>query len=81
MNYVAVHVHEERLEEYRLQLERAGIDVFSSFVNHDDSAGGFSPGMHAGMLVRSVYFAHPNGTLLEMEPLNPRRPHAGRRIT
>lgn len=66
MNHVAFHVDEAKLEEYCDKLVEAGVDTFVHVVNHDDSTQGFSPRMHPGVFVRSVYFMDPNGILLEL---------------
>jgi len=65
MNHVAFHVAEDKLDAYCAHLQSLGIDIFPYVVNHDDSEQGYSPTMHPGVFIRSVYFMDPNGILLE----------------
>jgi catechol 2,3-dioxygenase-like lactoylglutathione lyase family enzyme len=66
MNHVAFEVPEEKLEEYRLKLEAAGVRTGPPMVvNHDDSPMGVARENHEGVFVRSVYFTDPNGIMLE----------------
>jgi catechol 2,3-dioxygenase-like lactoylglutathione lyase family enzyme len=66
MNHVAFSVPEDRLEDYRLRLEAAGVPVLPMVVNHDDSEFGVARNVHPGVFVRSVYFRDPNGIMLEL---------------
>ncbi|BCW87280.1 Metallothiol transferase FosB [Alphaproteobacteria bacterium SO-S41] len=65
MNHLAFDVPEEKLEEYRQRLEKAGVAVFPMVMNHDDSPATVSATMHPGVFVRSVYFTDPNGIMME----------------
>lgn len=64
MNHVAFSVPVGRIEEYREKLAAAGVDC-SVVVNHDDSEVGVAEEIHDGVFVRSIYFADPDGIMLE----------------
>ena len=64
MNHVAFSVPADKIEEYKVKLEEAGIPC-SEVANHDDSEWGVSKEMHPGVFVRSIYFTDPDGILLE----------------
>lgn len=66
MNHVAFSVPDEKLDEYRAELEAAGVKTLPVVVNHDDSDTGVSRDMHPGVFVRSVYFTDPNGIMMEL---------------
>jgi catechol 2,3-dioxygenase-like lactoylglutathione lyase family enzyme len=65
MNHVAFDVAPECFDEYRQRLIDKGVQV-SPVMNHDDSEATVSERLHPGVLVRSVYFRDPDGTLLEL---------------
>lgn len=66
MNHIAFSVPEDKLDEYRLELEAAGVKTLPLVVNHDDSQMGVARDMHSGVFVRSVYFTDPNGIMMEL---------------
>lgn len=66
MNHVAFHLDEAELEPAIARLKAAGVKVSAPIVvNHDDSPMGVAREMHDGVWIRSVYFADPNGIMLE----------------
>jgi catechol 2,3-dioxygenase-like lactoylglutathione lyase family enzyme len=65
MNHVALTVPADEIEACRERLLAAGVDC-SVVVNHDDSEYGVSEEMHDGVFVRSIYFADPDGIMLEL---------------
>jgi len=70
MNHLAFDVPPEKMDEYRAKLASKGVQV-TEIVNHSDSLEGghkadYDPDTDRGdVFVRSMYFADPNGTLLE----------------
>ena len=64
MNHVAFDVSAEKIEEYRARLKAKGIRV-TRVVNHDDSESQVSDEVNDTTFVRSIYFADPDGILLE----------------
>jgi catechol 2,3-dioxygenase-like lactoylglutathione lyase family enzyme len=70
MNHLAFDVPPEKMDEYRAKLKSKGVQV-TEIVNHSDSLEGghkadYDPDTDGGdVFVRSMYFADPNGTLLE----------------
>jgi len=64
MNHVAFDVPAEKIDEYVLKLQAAGVEC-TDVVNHDDSEVGASPEINESTFVRSVYFKDPDGILLE----------------
>lgn len=70
MNHVAFDVAPEKFDEYRQKLIDKGVEVLVT-INHSDSLDGghkedYDPATDNGdVFVRSLYFADPNGTLLE----------------
>ncbi len=70
MNHLAFDVPPEKMDEYRAKLASKGVAV-TEIVNHSDSLEGghkadYDPDTDGGdVFVRSMYFADPNGTLLE----------------
>jgi catechol 2,3-dioxygenase-like lactoylglutathione lyase family enzyme len=64
MNHVAFDVPADRIETYRERLVEKGIQV-TQVVNHDDSPGQTSEEVSDSTFVRSIYFADPDGILLE----------------
>ncbi len=70
MNHLAFDVPPEKMDEYRAKLAEQGRAV-TEIVNHSDSLEGghkadYDPDTDGGdVFVRSMYFADPNGTLLE----------------
>jgi catechol 2,3-dioxygenase-like lactoylglutathione lyase family enzyme len=70
MNHLAFDVPPEKMDEYRAKLASKGVQV-TEIVNHSDSLEGghkadYDPDADGGdVFVRSMYFADPNGTLLE----------------
>ena len=70
MNHLAFDVPPEKMDEYRAKLASKGVQV-TEIVNHSDSLEGghkadYDPDTDGGdVFVRSMYFADPNGTLLE----------------
>jgi catechol 2,3-dioxygenase-like lactoylglutathione lyase family enzyme len=64
MNHVAFDVPIDAIEGYVERLRAKGIEC-SDVVNHDDSEYGVSREMHDGVFVRSIYFADPDGIMLE----------------
>ena len=64
MNHVAFDVAPEKIEEYRERLKARGIRV-TRVVNHDDSASQVGDDVNDTTFVRSIYFADPDGILLE----------------
>jgi catechol 2,3-dioxygenase-like lactoylglutathione lyase family enzyme len=70
MNHLAFDVAPEKMDEYRAKLKSKGVQV-TEIVNHSDSLEGghkadYDPDTDGGdVFVRSMYFADPNGTLLE----------------
>lgn len=66
MNHVAFHLDEAELEPAIARLKAAGAKVSAPIVvNHDDSPMGVAQEVHEGVWIRSVYFADPNGIMLE----------------
>lgn len=74
MNHIAFDVAPEDIEGYAKRLREKGIKI-SGPIYHDDSPQGWSPELHDGVFVRSVYFFDPDGLQLEfaawMRPLTP----------
>ena len=64
MNHVAFHVPEDKLEEYRDKLQRAGVPC-TPVVNHDASERQVSREISPTTFVRSIYFQDPDGITLE----------------
>jgi catechol 2,3-dioxygenase-like lactoylglutathione lyase family enzyme len=64
MNHVSFRIPADRFDEYKAKLEAKGV-VTGPVLNHDDSERGFSPEIHEGTYMRSVYFFDPDGILLE----------------
>jgi catechol 2,3-dioxygenase-like lactoylglutathione lyase family enzyme len=64
MNHVSFKIPVDRFEEYKAKLEAKGVTT-GPVMNHDDSERGFSPEIHEGTYVRSMYFFDPDGILLE----------------
>jgi catechol 2,3-dioxygenase-like lactoylglutathione lyase family enzyme len=70
MNHLAFDVPPEKMDEYRARLQSKGVQV-TEIINHSDSLDGghkpiYDPATDNGdVFVRSMYFADPNGTLLE----------------
>jgi catechol 2,3-dioxygenase-like lactoylglutathione lyase family enzyme len=70
VNHIAFDVRAERMDAYREKLERKGVKV-TEIINHANSLdGGHKPDYDAAtdggdVFIRSMYFADPNGTLLE----------------
>jgi catechol 2,3-dioxygenase-like lactoylglutathione lyase family enzyme len=64
MNHVAFNVAPDKIDEYRERLAKAGIDV-TPVVNHDDSPNQASKELTPSTFVRSLYFADPDGIMLE----------------
>ena len=70
MNHLAFDVPPEKMDEYRAKLASKGVAV-TEIINHSDSLEGghkadYEPDTDGGdVFVRSMYFADPNGTLLE----------------
>lgn len=65
MNHVAFNIDLDQIEELQRRLVAAGV-ACTPVVNHDDSPRGFSPVMHDGVFVRSVYFRDPDDISLEL---------------
>ncbi len=65
MNHLAFDMEESELEAALVRLEEAGVEHTHMVFNHDDSPSGYSREMHEGVFVRSVYFADPDGIMLE----------------
>ncbi|BDW81464.1 glyoxalase [Erythrobacter sp. Dej080120_24] len=65
MNHLAFDMEEAELEAALDRLAEAGVEHTHAVLNHDDSPRGYSPEMHEGVFVRSVYFTDPNGIMLE----------------
>ena len=64
MNHVAFNVAADKIEEYREQLVKMGIEV-TEVVNHDDSESKVSEDISPSTFVRSIYFKDPDGMQLE----------------
>jgi catechol 2,3-dioxygenase-like lactoylglutathione lyase family enzyme len=70
VNHIAFDVPPEKMDEYAEKLKSKGVAV-TQIINHCDSLdGGHKPVYDAAtdngdVFVRSMYFADPNGTLLE----------------
>jgi catechol 2,3-dioxygenase-like lactoylglutathione lyase family enzyme len=70
VNHIAFDVPAEKMDEYRAKLLSKGVEV-TEIINHANSlAGGHKRDYDAGsdngdVFIRSMYFADPNGTLLE----------------
>jgi len=64
MNHVAFNVSPDKIDEYQERLAKAGIDV-TPVVNHDDSPDQASKELTPSTFVRSIYFADPDGIMLE----------------
>jgi catechol 2,3-dioxygenase-like lactoylglutathione lyase family enzyme len=70
VNHIAFDVPAEKMDEYRAKLRAKGVRV-TEIVNHANSLdGGNKPDYDAAtdggdVFIRSMYFADPNGTLLE----------------
>lgn len=65
MNHVAFDVDADRIEEYKVRLEKAGVKV-APILHHDDSPIGFSfDQKHQTRWVSSIYFKGPDGIQLE----------------
>jgi catechol 2,3-dioxygenase-like lactoylglutathione lyase family enzyme len=74
MNHIAFDVAPEDIDGYAQRLRDKGIKI-SGPIYHDDSPQGWSPKMHDGVFMRSVYFFDPDGLSLEfacwMKTLSP----------
>jgi catechol 2,3-dioxygenase-like lactoylglutathione lyase family enzyme len=70
VNHIAFDVPADKMDEYRLRLKAKGVKV-THIINHADSLDGghkneFDAATDNGdVFIRSMYFADPNGTLLE----------------
>jgi catechol 2,3-dioxygenase-like lactoylglutathione lyase family enzyme len=64
MNHVAFDVAPEDIDRYAKRLREKGIKITGP-IYHDDSPQGWSPEMHDGVFLRSVYFFDPDGLELE----------------
>lgn len=64
MNHVSFKIPADKFEEYKTKLEAEGVET-APILNHDDSKWGFSPEIHDGTYMRSMYFFDPDGILLE----------------
>jgi catechol 2,3-dioxygenase-like lactoylglutathione lyase family enzyme len=70
VNHIAFDVPADKMDEYRAKLRAKGVRV-TEIVNHANSLdGGHKPDYDAAtdggdVFIRSMYFADPNGTLLE----------------
>ncbi len=75
VNHIAFDVPPEKMDEYAAKLKSKGVAV-TQIINHSDSLeGGHKPDYDAAtdngdVFVRSMYFADPNGTLLEFACLD-----------
>jgi len=64
MNHVAFDVPKEKIDEYRAKLEAKGVPC-SIVYDHDDGPVGMGPKGDETTWVRSIYFADPDGIMLE----------------
>ncbi|GAA4994840.1 VOC family protein [Yinghuangia aomiensis] len=64
MNHVSFKIPVDKFEEYKEKLEAKGVRT-GPILNHDDSERTWSPEIHEGTYVRSMYFFDPDGILLE----------------
>ncbi len=64
MNHVAFNVAPDKIEQYREQLLKMGIEC-TEVVNHDDSDSQVSEEISPSTFVRSIYFKDPDGMQLE----------------
>lgn len=64
MNHIAFDVDPDKIDDYRARLKEKGVRC-TGVTNHDDSEAGWSPEMHDGVFMRSVYFFDPDGLQLE----------------
>jgi catechol 2,3-dioxygenase-like lactoylglutathione lyase family enzyme len=64
MNHLALHVPEDKFDEYRQKLKDKGVRV-GPVLNHDESPTQVARELHPGVYVRSFYFNDPDGVTLE----------------